>query len=493
MAFPFLGYLTSSEIEIGLAWINAFFPGFTERIPLHELSADQRQRRTIHALRIRSGEDERNGVLLIGGTHAHELINPDLLLHFAINLCRAYANDSGLTFGAKTWSASEIQLLKGGMDIFIVPNINPDGRSYVQSDWESNWRWRKNRGTNSDGTRGADLNRNFDFLWDCAIGSSTDGKDQSYRGDEAFSEPESRNVRWLLREYPHITCVADVHSYGEDILHPWGDADNQSTDPSESFENPAWDGLREGGGYREYIPAADETKLIERGEKMHDAIAAVRGRNYKVGQSLELIGYATAGTVKDYAYSRFFVGPATKVWAYTIETNHYGTSDDMDSNTKYGLAPPYGDALQVMSDVQSGLIQFMLSCLCIVREIGRKPLGPDVLDELAHFRDEEMLKSRRGRRWGDTLDTHGDELLSLLIADAHARRVAEQILVDAADIVLGRDRPHPPVIDPKLSAGIERLATLLEKHASRELRKDLTTIRKDAESVTGKTAREAIG
>jgi hypothetical protein len=218
----------------------------------------------------------------------------------------------------------------------------------------------------------------------------------------------------------------------------------------------------------------------------------VRGRNYRVGQSLELIGYRTAATVKDYAYSRFFVGPATKVWAYTIETNHYGTSGNPDPDAKYGFAPPYGDALQVMRDVQSGLIQLMLSCLCVVREIGRRPLGPQVLDELAQFRDKEMLKSERGRRWADTLDTHGDELLSLLVADPRARRAAEEILVEGAHVVVTRDRPDPPIIDKKLATGISRLAEDLIPRASRELRGALAMIRKDAKEVIGKTANDAI-
>jgi hypothetical protein len=285
--------------------------------------------------------------------------------------------------------------------------------------------------------------------------------------------------------YPLITCLADIHSYGEVILHPWSEADNQSSDPSMNFRNPDWDRRRE-DGYREYIPAADEAKFIDRGEKVRDAIAAVRGRSYAVGQSIELLNYTSSGTTKDYAYSRVFLGPAIKVWAYTIETNR--ANGDM----QYGYSPPYGDALEVMEEVQSGLIQFMLSCLCVVREIGHKFLGPEVLDDLAHFRDDEMLKRRRGRRWAEMLNRHGVELLALLAADARACRAAEQILVEAAQIVYTRDSERPPILAKSLVTRIDGLAARLERHASPRLRKSLTTIRKDAKSVTGKTAREAI-
>jgi hypothetical protein len=122
----------------------------------------------------------------------------------------------------------------------------------------------------------------------------------------------------------------------------------------------------------------------------------------------------------------------------------------MTKMTNTGTSPPYADALLVMEEVQSGLIQFMLTCLCVVREIGRKPIGPgrpierDELDQLRRFRDREMLEQRRGRRWAEVLDRHGDELLGLLDRDARARREAEHILAEGTEIVLARDSERPP-------------------------------------------------
>jgi carboxypeptidase T len=486
---PPSGYLTTGAIENCLVWLNASYPSFTQLIALNEPSA---LGRPIRALRIRSGESRRNGVLLIGGTHARELINPDLLIGLAFKLCWAYANNSGLSFGGKSWSAVDIRLLIDGMDIFIAPNINPDGREYVQSASGDPW-WRKNRGTNADGSRGADINRNYDFLWQWTIGNTSSNPSAfTYRGDAPFSEPETRNVRWLLNTYPRITCFVDVHSYSELILYPWGDDDNQSADPNQNFQNPVWDGLRGdiGSGYGEYIPAADETKFIDRGTKVRNAIAAVRGRYYTLEQGFDL--YGTSGGSSDYTYSRFFTGPRTKVWGYVIETNYYGTSGDPTERSQYGFQPPYADALQVMEEVQSGLIQFMLSCLCVVREVGRRRLTADVLDALRDFRDREMLERRRGRRWAELLDRHGDELLALLAGDARAGEAAEQILEEAAEIVLGREREQPPIIEERLAKRVQQLATRLAKKASPQLRRDLAAIGKDATAAAGKTARQAI-
>ncbi|MGH8524467.1 MAG: M14 family zinc carboxypeptidase, partial [Gammaproteobacteria bacterium] len=429
---------------------------------------------------IRLGESERNGVLLIGGSHPDELINPDLLVGLALKLCWAYENDEGLTFGGKTWSVADIRLIVGGVDTFIAPNINPDGRSYVMSDYEHNYNWRKNRSTDDQGSDGTNLNRNFDFVWKEEINASSVPTADDYHGAEPFSEPETRNVRWLLRTYPHITHLADVHSHGEVIIHPWGDANNQSDNPRMNFLNPDWDGLRDQPQYKEYIPRTDETTFIELGEKVNDAIAAARGRNYSVGQSGNTIDYWTSGTCKDYAYSRFFRGPNTKVWAYTFET-----VADRD-------APSFPDAARVIEEVQAGLSQFMLTGLCLVREIGRGFLGPEILDDLADFRDNEMLQRQRGRRWVNLLDRHGDELVRLLAVDRRAREAAEQILVEAAQIVHARGSERPPLIGNALADRIELLANHLERRASPRLRGALRTIRRDAQSVAGKTAVEAL-
>lgn len=483
---PPAGYMTRSAVESCLVWLSTAYPGFTQLITLPNASADPATRYTSRAIRIRSGEGDRNGVLLVGGTHARELINPDLLAGLAFKLCWAYANNAGLTFGGKSWSATDVRLLVEGMDIFILPLLNPDGREYVQA---GNTWWRKNRGVNSDGTRGADLNRNYDFLWPWSIGAtSAVSTSEVYRGDAVFSEPETRNVRWLLDTYPEITCFADVHSFSELILYPWGDDNNQSGVPTQNFLNPAWDGLRGTGGtgYAEYIPSADQTTYVDRGTRVRDAITAVRGRTYTVQQSFDL--YGTSGVSADYAYSRFFrPGAKRKIWAYVIETNVAAGGD-----AQYGFQPPYADAVRVMEEVQSGLIQFMLGCLCVVREVGRGRLGVSVLDRLRAFRDEDMAASARGRRWVALLDTHGDEILALLAKDRAARRAAETLLEQAADMVLEADSAEPPRIDRALVGQLDRLTARIEKRASPPLKKALAALRKDTARVVGKTAREAL-
>jgi len=372
-----------------------------------------------------------------------------------------------------------------GLDIFILPNMNPDGREYVRA--TDPW-WRKNRSVNPDGTRGTDLNRNYDFLWPWTIGQTSGfPAAETYHGTAPFSEPETRNVRSLLESFPDITSFCDVHSYSELILYPWGDDNSQSSDPTQNFLNPTWDGLRgaTGTGYGEYIPAVDNSRFADIATRMRAAIAAVRGHQYKVEPSVDL--YPTSGVGHDYAYSRFFrVGAKRKVWGFAIESNR------SNGDPQFGFQPPYDEALKVSLEIQSGLIQLMLSSVCLVREVGRGVVTNDVLDALSVFRDLEMLESRRGRRWVDLLEIHGEEVLGLLKADRTIWQAAGKLLARGAALVEGRDAASPARIDRGLIAEVQRVMARVDKQASPALKAALKELGGDVRRMAGKTVAQIL-
>jgi hypothetical protein len=81
--------------------------------------------------------------------------------------------------------------------------------------------WRKNRRLNEGGTYGVDLNRNFGYEWGHDnYGSSSNPLSTTYRGTEAFSEPETRIVKTFCEQH-EFRIALYYHTYGNYMLHPW--------------------------------------------------------------------------------------------------------------------------------------------------------------------------------------------------------------------------------------------------------------------------------
>ena len=361
------GYLTAEEIEAALALGERNHAGYVERIPLPHRTWEKRR---CHALRIgrggrgsgrgaRSGRAARPALCFIAGVHGREWGGPDILVYFAMRLLRAYRDRKPITLGRRTVTAAQVRAIVERLDVVLFPQVNPDGRHYSM---ERHPMWRKNRrpAPRGRGSRsvGVDVNRNFPFLWRFdrhfapgTVASTFHPSDyETYVGPRAASEPETRNVIWLLDRFPGVRYYVDIHSYGETILHSWGSDQNQSTSPRMSFRNAAYDGVRgriHDEGYREYIPAEDERRAVRAGRRMAAAIHAVRGRDYRVKPSVGL--YPTAGASDDYAYSRQFVGRRKgKLLAFTVE---YGRS-----RASTPFHPPYAEMRKVMREVTAGLL-----------------------------------------------------------------------------------------------------------------------------------------
>lgn len=356
-------YLGVDEVESSLANAAARNPDFTQLIQLPNKTWEGR---SCHALRIGHGtQPGRSGIYFLGGIHAREWGSSDILINFVEQLCDAFRTNHGITLGGKSFSAAEVQQVVNGKDVYVFPQANPDGRRYSMTTAPD---WRKNRrpapaGSTSPDCVGVDLNRNYDFLWNyrthfdprAPVANSTDPCDpEVYIGPAPLSEPETKNVVWLLDQFAGIRYFVDVHSYSEDILYNWGDDDDQTKSPQMNFLNAAFDGKRgvaNDSGYKEYIPAADRTAAVKLAKQMRAAIQAVRGRDYKVMQSMSL--YPTAGTSDDYAYSRHLADPAKpKILSYTIE---WGSPDN-----ETPFHPPYAEMKQIIREITAALLQFCL-------------------------------------------------------------------------------------------------------------------------------------
>ena len=213
LAFPpdFDDYHDYAEMVSELHGLAATYPDIT-----HLQSIGQsHQGRELWMLRITDRpheiEADEKGILIYGGTHARE--------HLSIEQALFLANDLVQNYGVE----GEATNLIDNRDIWILPNLNPDGSEYDIDQWHSQPPyWRKNRRDNQDGTWGVDLNRNFGYRWGCCGGSSSYTGSNTYRGPAPFSEPESQALRDFVIAHPRLTMSFSLHTYGELILYPYG-------------------------------------------------------------------------------------------------------------------------------------------------------------------------------------------------------------------------------------------------------------------------------
>jgi murein tripeptide amidase MpaA len=374
-------YLNVAEVESALIQA-ASVPNasFSELITLPNKTWEGR---TSHALKLANGKSaNRPAVFMLGGIHAREWGSCDILINFIEQIQQAYLAKRGITLGGKTFAAADIQKIINTLDVLVFPQANPDGRNHSMT---ADAMWRKNRrpapaGKTDPACVGVDLNRNYDFLWNytkffspkAPVANSKNPCDyQVYIGPAAFSEPETRNVKWLFDQHANIRFFVDLHSFGEDVMYTWGDATNQATRATENFRNSAFNGKRGlsgAGAYKEFLPSADQGVSVNLATRMHDAIRAVRNKNYVVKQDFDL--YPTAGASDDYATARHWVdGSNKKIYSFTLE---WGTE----------FQPAYAEMANIIQDITAAMIEFCLGAIATpavvtrasVKEAARVPV-----------------------------------------------------------------------------------------------------------------------
>jgi murein tripeptide amidase MpaA len=357
------------EIETLIQNYASTYPAIAERIALPEqaISADSGVApRTVSALRIGTNTaNSADGALMVFGHHAREWVPPEVALEMAGAILTAYSGSTGITYGGKTYSAADVQRIVQNINLFLVPCINPHGRQYSLDYDTQDAGWRKSRGKIPSSTQiGIDLNRNYDFVFDLtkyfdtansAVLTYTSEQPAQivYQGPSPFSEPETRDIRWLLDTYPRIRWFVDIHGFTLDgeIYYPFGDDQNQSADPAMNWRNSAYDGQRgkPSDNVREYMRAEDQATHAYLAKSIKDGADPVNGRSYLVEQSFAL--YPTAGCSNDYAWTRHLISPfSTRVEGFAIE--HRASM----------FKPASPEREEVISEVASGLINFCLAC-----------------------------------------------------------------------------------------------------------------------------------
>jgi hypothetical protein len=205
------GHATYDEINAVLDEMVSLFPNL---ITAKESLGQSLEGRDIWMAKISdnpgSNETEPE-VLYTALHHAREPVGAMQMLFYMWYLLENYDNDPF------------IQTIVDNTEMYFIPVVNPDGYVYNETtNPNGGGMWRNMRDTGDPYCPGVDLNRNYSYMWGLNnSGSSGDPCDETYRGEAAFSEPETAAIRDFCESHEIVNAL-NYHTYGNLLLHPWG-------------------------------------------------------------------------------------------------------------------------------------------------------------------------------------------------------------------------------------------------------------------------------
>jgi len=208
------GFLTYDELMAELDTMATDYPDLiTEREPMP--GGNSIEGRPLYYVKISDNpneSEEEPQILFTGLHHAREPGGMMALVFYMYHLLENYETDA------------EIQNLVDNTEIYIAPCVNPDGYIYnEENDPNGGGMWRKNRrDIEGSAATGVDLNRNYGYMWGYDdSGSSPNPWDQTYRGDSAFSEPETQIIKQFCESHEFGFAI-NYHTYSDLLLYTWG-------------------------------------------------------------------------------------------------------------------------------------------------------------------------------------------------------------------------------------------------------------------------------
>jgi hypothetical protein len=215
------GYHSYAEMSAFLDDAVAAHPGIARKLSIGQ----SYEGREIWALKISDnvatdeGEPE---VLFTAQMHAREWLTQEENLRVIELLTSNYSANPG------TQLEQRVSDIVNGLEIWIVPLLNPDGAMYDISNPANGFRgWRKTRQPVGGGAqRGIDPNRSFGFNWGCCSGSAGKPGSLYYRGKAPWQAVEIAALRdfvlgRIIDGRQQIRAAIDWHSFNEEIMWPF--------------------------------------------------------------------------------------------------------------------------------------------------------------------------------------------------------------------------------------------------------------------------------
>ncbi len=213
---------------------------------------------------------------------------------------------------------SEVKYLVDNVAMFFQPIVNPDGYIFNEiTNPNGGGFWRKNRYANQNGEKvGVDLNRNYGFEWGFDNqGSSPNEDSQTYRGESAFSEPETQATRKLCMDN-NFQISLNYHTFGNLLIHPWGYSD-QPTDEDSVFKSL--------------------------GRTM------IEDNDFVLGTGTETVGYIVNGDSDDYMYGEQIEKNKSYTFTPEVGPSFWPSQDRIDYFNKSTMRMNLNAAHQLLS------------------------------------------------------------------------------------------------------------------------------------------------
>ncbi len=207
------GYHNYDELSAETLAIAARYPALVHRTSIGK----SHEGRDIWALKVSDNvatDEAEPEALFFAGQHAREHLTIEMALYLLDELTAKYLSDA------------RIRAVVDSREIWIVPNVNPDGSEFdiATGRYAS---WRKNRQPTAETPYiGTDLNRNWGYKWGCCEGSDNTGAGETFRGLSAFSSPEVAVMRDFVLSrriggVQQLKVGIDFHTFGELVMWPF--------------------------------------------------------------------------------------------------------------------------------------------------------------------------------------------------------------------------------------------------------------------------------
>lgn len=218
------GYLYLDEAN---ALIDTMIMDYPDLVSVKDTIGYSVEGRPIYAIKISHNPNVKETeaeVLYTALHHAREPMTLMQMIYFMAYVLEEYGTNA------------EITQVVNNSELYFVPCVNPDGYEYnALMAPDGGGMWRKNRSENYDGSFGVDLNRNYEYAWGLDdAGSSPDPYWETYRGEEPFSEPETRAIRDFCIAH-RFRAALNYHSFGNKLIYPWGYGYGELTPDSAIF------------------------------------------------------------------------------------------------------------------------------------------------------------------------------------------------------------------------------------------------------------------